>query len=178
VDITAASDWLGVCGGTDHVDHKLGIGQHRYVAAVDLVNGAAHTFRHKALQLGLHCAVTRGHDVPARFRLPSGALHILGEQVRGGREVSSLDDLLLLLQQVSGEACDAFREHPDAPVCDFDMGENVCGRKLAYLTLFHCCSASSHLGKRSRSRGRNRQHARRVRSPNSQNLAAENYFFL
>ena len=42
---------------------------------------------------------------------------------------------MLLLGQVSGEACDAFGEHPDAPVCDFDMGENVCGRKLAYLTL-------------------------------------------
>src|SRR5260370_24758285 len=91
------SDWLGVCGGTDHVDHKLGIGQHRYVAAVDLVNGGAHTFRDKALQLGLHCAVTRGRDVPARFRLPSGAHHILGEQVRGWREVGSPDDLLLLL---------------------------------------------------------------------------------
>src|SRR5260370_33855432 len=91
------SEWLGVGGGTDHVDYKLGVGQHRYVAAVDLVNGGAHTFRHKALQLGLHCAVTRGHDVPAWFRLPSGAHHILGEQVRGRREVSSPDDLLLLL---------------------------------------------------------------------------------
>ena len=29
--------------------------------SVDLVNGGAHTFRHKALQLGLHCAVTCGH---------------------------------------------------------------------------------------------------------------------
>jgi hypothetical protein len=44
--------------------------------------------------------------------------------------VSSPNDLLLLFGQVSSEACDAFGEYPDAPVRDFDMRENVCGRKL------------------------------------------------
>ena len=49
--------------------------------------------------------------------------------------MSSPNDLLLLLGQVSSEACDAFGEQPDAPVRDFDMRENVCGRKLVYVTL-------------------------------------------
>jgi hypothetical protein len=64
----------------------------------------------QSLQLGLHGAVIRGHDVPARFGLPGSARHIFREQVRRRREVRSPDDLLLLLGQVSGEACDAFRE--------------------------------------------------------------------
>jgi len=49
--------------------------------------------------------------------------------------VSSPNDLLLLFGQVSRDTCDAFGEYPDAPVRDFDMRENVCGRKLVYLTL-------------------------------------------
>src|SRR5207248_4158505 len=41
----------------------------------------------------------------------------------------------LLFGQVSSEACDAFGEYPNAPVRNFDMRENVCGRKLVYVTL-------------------------------------------
>jgi hypothetical protein len=44
-------------------------------------------------------------------------------------------DLLLLLGQVSCEASNAFREHPDAPVRDFDVGENVCDGELVLLAL-------------------------------------------
>jgi hypothetical protein len=33
------SDWLGVCGGMNHVDHQLGIGEHGDVAGVDLSDG-------------------------------------------------------------------------------------------------------------------------------------------
>src|SRR5260370_35126473 len=65
----------------------------------------------QSLPLGLHGAVIRGHDVPARFGLPGIAPHIFREQCGRRREVRSPDDdLLLLLGQVSGEACDAFRE--------------------------------------------------------------------
>ena len=67
------------------------------MTAVDLVNCGAHAFRNKALQLGLHCAIARGHDVPARFRLPGCPRYILGEQVCSWREVSSPNELLLLL---------------------------------------------------------------------------------
>ena len=105
------------------------------MAAVDLVGGGAHMLRREALQLGLHGAVISGHDIPARFGLPSRSSRIFGEQVRRRREVSSPKDLLLLFGQVSSDACDAFGEYPDAPVRDFDMRENVCGRKLVYLIL-------------------------------------------
>jgi len=97
------------------------------VAAVDLVGGGAHTLRREALQLGLHGAVISGHDIPARFGLPSRSCRILVNRCP--------NDLLLLFGQVSSEACDSFGEYPNAPVRDFDMRENVCGRKLVYVTL-------------------------------------------
>ena len=68
------------------------------MAAGDFVNGGVHPFRHEALQLGLHGAVARGQNVPARFGLPGGAGNIFCEQVRGGCEVSRPHDLLLLLR--------------------------------------------------------------------------------
>ena len=116
------------------------------MAAVNLVGGGAHTLRREALQLGLHGAVISGHDIPARFGLPSRSSRIFGEQVRRRREVSSPKDLLLLFGQVSSEACDAFGEYPDAPVRDFDMRENVCGRKLVYLTLRGLAGVRSECG--------------------------------
>ena len=57
------------------------------------------------------------------------------QQVRGRRELSRPDELLLLVGQVSREACDTLREHPYPPFCDFDVGENVCGGKLILLAL-------------------------------------------
>jgi len=45
------------------------------------------------------------------------------------------DNLLLLLREVSREAHDAFRTHPDAPVCDFDIVENVGDGELLLLAL-------------------------------------------
>src|SRR5262245_3751689 len=88
----------GVRRGTDHVDNELGVGQHWYVTAGDLVNRSPHAFRDEALQVGRHGAVIRGHDVPTRLRLPRSTGGILGEQVRGWREVGSPDNLLLLLR--------------------------------------------------------------------------------
>jgi len=84
-----------VCGGTDDVNHELGVRQHRDVAAVNLVGSGAHTLRHKALQLGLHRAVTRRHDVLAGLRPPGGAFNFLVEQVRGWRKVRRPDNFLL-----------------------------------------------------------------------------------
>ena len=63
------------------------------------------------------------------------ALKLLAEQVRGRRGVGRPDDLLLLLGQVSCEAPAACREHPDAPVRDFDVGEYFCGRELVLLSV-------------------------------------------
>ena len=45
------------------------------------------------------------------------------------------DDLLLLLGQVSCEAPAAGREHPHAPIRDFDVGEYFCGRELVLLSV-------------------------------------------
>ena len=59
--------------------------------------------------------------------------------------MSSPNDLLLLFGQVSSEACDAFGEYPNAPVRDFDMRENVCGRKLVYVAGLVCLSYLSPL---------------------------------
>jgi hypothetical protein len=42
---------------------------------------------------------------------------------------------LLLLREVSREAHDAFRTHPDAPVCDFDVLEHVGHGELLLLAL-------------------------------------------
>lgn len=47
----------------------------------------------------------------------------LPEQVRGGRCVGSPDQLLLFLSQVSRKVRDAFWFHPNAPVCDFNVGK-------------------------------------------------------
>src|SRR2546428_834425 len=71
----------GVCRGTDHVEHKSGVGKHGNVAAGDLMRGRAHTFRQEALQLRMDGAVVGGQDVPARLRPPGSTIKLLLEQV-------------------------------------------------------------------------------------------------
>src|SRR5207249_7639278 len=71
-------------------------------------------------QLGLDGAVVLGHDVPARLRLPGGTFNLLVEQVCAGAAWAAQTTL----GQVSREARDAFREHPDSPVGDVDVGED------------------------------------------------------
>src|SRR5438128_1695080 len=51
-----------VCGGTDDIDHGLGLGQHRYVAAVDLAGGGAH-----APRCGERGNEKRGHSDTGAF---------------------------------------------------------------------------------------------------------------
>src|SRR5258708_26800596 len=72
-------------------------------------------------------AILGGNDGPARLRLPCSAVNLLVEQVCIGGEMGSPDDLLLLFRKVTGEILDAFREHPDASVGNFDVAEDWCG---------------------------------------------------
>src|SRR5260370_17765890 len=90
-------------------------------------------------------AVLGGNDGPARLRLPCGAFNLLVEQVRVGGEVSGPDDLLLLLRKVAAEILNAFREHPDPSVGNFDVAEDWCG-VLVELALHRFASIGSDSG--------------------------------
>src|SRR5260370_1242851 len=90
-------------------------------------------------------AILGGNDGPARLRLPCGAVNLLVEQVCVGREVGGPDDLLLLLRKVAGEILDAFREHPDPSVGNFDVAEDWCG-VLVELALHGLTSIGSDRG--------------------------------
>src|SRR5437868_5381141 len=129
------SDWLGVCGGTDDIDHKVGMREHRNMAAFHLTDGGTHTLRHGTLQVGVNGLVTFGDDEPARFGLPCRAFHLLGKQVGSRRVVSRPNDILLLLREIPREAFDALLEHPNASVRDFDVPEDACRRKLFELAV-------------------------------------------
>jgi hypothetical protein len=125
----------GACGLADDIEYEGGVREHGDVAAGGLDGDGSHALRHEAFQLGLYGAVLGGHDVPARLRPPSGAPDLLVEQVRRRCSVGRPHDLLLLLGQVSREARDAFRPHPDAPVRDFDVRKDVCDGELGLLAL-------------------------------------------
>src|SRR5215470_7261914 len=84
------------CGLSDHVEHKVGLGQHRNVAAVGLEGVRSHTLCDETLQGGLDGTVTAGNDVPARFRSPSCAVYLLIEQVCRGRCMRGPNEFLLL----------------------------------------------------------------------------------
>ena len=47
----------GGCGGPDHVEHEFGLGEHRNVAALNLMGSGARTLCYEALQLGMDGAV-------------------------------------------------------------------------------------------------------------------------
>jgi hypothetical protein len=91
----------GMRGLPDHIEHECRVGEHRDVAAVQLGCGGAHALRDKPLQLGMDRAVFRGHDVPARLRLPSGSFNLLPEEVGHRHHLRRPDQLLFLLGQVS-----------------------------------------------------------------------------
>jgi hypothetical protein len=59
--------------------------------------------------------------------------------------VSRPYDLLLLLRKVTGEMRNAFREHPDASVGNFDVAEDWCG-VLVELALHGFISIGSDRG--------------------------------
>ena len=77
------------------------------MAALHLDGRCAHALGEEAFQVGMNGAILGGNDGPARLRLPSGAVNLLVEQVRVGREVGGPDDLLLLLRKVVGEILNA-----------------------------------------------------------------------
>src|SRR5207237_3365789 len=124
-----------VCRGADHVDYEFGFGEHRHMAAIDLVNGGAHAFRDKALQIGVHSAVVLAHDVPARLRSPRGSFKLLVEEVRVWHALGRPNKFLFLLWQISREACDATWLQPHATVGDFAVAEDVSARKFILLAL-------------------------------------------
>src|SRR5882762_8752651 len=101
------------------------MGKHRDVATVDGIGGSAHTLRREAFQVRMDSAVVVGHDVPTRLRLPGGARGIPAEEVGSRRIVGGPNNLLLFFREVSSEADDAFRTHPDAPVRDLNVFEDV-----------------------------------------------------
>jgi hypothetical protein len=49
----------GFCGGTDDIDHQVGVEQHGHVTAGDFMRSGAHAFDDEALQLcaGAQCVV-------------------------------------------------------------------------------------------------------------------------
>src|SRR2546429_4076624 len=111
------------------------MGQHGDVAAVHVVGVGAHTLRHEALQVGVDGAVVVGHDVPARLRLPRGALGVPAEQTRVRYHLGRPDQLLLLFGEVARERLDALRQQPDAPVRDLDVVEDVRDGELVLQAL-------------------------------------------
>src|SRR5262245_20047978 len=84
------------CGLSDHVEHKVGLGQHRNVAAIGLEGLRSHTLCDETLQGRLDRTVTAGNDVPARFRSPSCTVYLLIEQVCRGRGMRGPNEFLLL----------------------------------------------------------------------------------
>src|SRR5262245_43142557 len=88
----------GVRRLADDVKYKPWVGQHRHVAAVDLMSVGAHSFRDESLQRGLERSVLSRHDVPARLRFPGSARSLLRKQVRSGRALCRPDNALLLFR--------------------------------------------------------------------------------
>src|SRR6202050_1591727 len=121
--------------GPDDVDDDTGMGQHDDVAAVHVVGVSAHALRRETLQLGVDGAVVAGHDVPARLRAPGGTFGLGVEQARVRWDVGRPDQPLLRLGQGARERLDALRAHPDAPVRDLDVVENVRDGELVLLAL-------------------------------------------
>src|SRR5215471_571008 len=91
------------CGLSDYVEHKVGLGQHRNVAAVGLEGVRSHTLCDETLQGGLDGTVTAGNDVPARFRSPSCTVYLLIEQVCRGRCMRGPNEFLLLFWEIARE---------------------------------------------------------------------------
>src|ERR1700681_3167571 len=121
--------------GTDNVDDQAGMGKHRHVATVDGIGGSTHTLRREAFQIRMDSAVVVGHDGPTRLRLPGRARGIPAEEVGSWRVVGGPNNLLLFLREISCEARYAFRTHPDAPVRDLNVFEDVGNGELLLLAL-------------------------------------------
>src|SRR5262245_29115440 len=91
----------GLCRGTDYVEHLVGVGEHRDVAALHLDGRGPHALRGEPFQVGMNRAILRGDDGPTRFRPPSDAVVLLREEIECRREVGRIDDGLLFGTQVA-----------------------------------------------------------------------------
>ncbi len=77
------------------------------MAALQLDGRGAHALGAEPLQVRMHGAILRGHDVPGRLHPPADTVQLLTEQVGGGRVGGRIDDALLFGRQIAGEARDA-----------------------------------------------------------------------
>jgi hypothetical protein len=122
-------------GGADDVEHALGLGEHRHVAAVELIGGSAHALGKEALQVRMDGVVFLADDVPTWLRLPGGSPRFRIEQVGFRDTLGRPDDLLLLLRKVSAEVLRALRTQPDTSIHDFDVGEDISPWEVGLLRL-------------------------------------------
>src|SRR5215475_11652779 len=117
-------------GFSDHIEHEVRLGQHRYMAAIGLEGCCSHALRDETLQLGLDSAVLRSYDVPTRLGFPRSAFRFLFEQICYRCGMSGPDQLLLFLWEITCKGWDTVTFQPNASVCNLDMGENIGCRKL------------------------------------------------
>src|SRR5580698_3788102 len=59
--------------GANHVDDTFRLGEHRDVAAVELIGGCPHALGEKTLQIRMYGMVFFADDIPAWLRLPCGS---------------------------------------------------------------------------------------------------------
>src|SRR5207248_2404681 len=123
------------CGGTDYIDHPFRLGEHRHVAAVELIGGCAHALGEEALQVGMHGLVFFADDIPAWLRLPSGSPDFRPEQVGFGDALSRPNELLLLLRKISTELLRALASQPDTTVQIIEVRAYICLRGVRWLSL-------------------------------------------
>src|SRR4029077_11761088 len=115
----------GVCGGADHLENAFRLGEHRHMAAVELVGGRAHALCKEALQIRMNGAVIFADDVPAWLRFPGGSSDFSFEQVGFWSPLRRQNKLFLVLGQIPGERVDAFRKQPDTSVLDVDVRKDI-----------------------------------------------------
>src|SRR5262249_49901192 len=88
----------GVCGFANHVEHEVGLGEHRNVAAIGLEGLRSHALCDETFQVGLDGMVTGSNDVPARFGFPSCSFDLLIEEVCRRRCMRGPNELLLFFR--------------------------------------------------------------------------------
>src|ERR1700691_3525454 len=85
------------CRSPDHIEHGLRPGQHRNVAAGDLVDRGAHTSRRETLQLRMEGTVVPRDKIRAGRGPPGDAFGLLLQQVGRGWSVGRPEKPHLML---------------------------------------------------------------------------------
>jgi hypothetical protein len=120
-------------GGTDYIDHQVGVGEYGNVTAGDLGHFGAHALSNEPFHVGVDGAVVLGDDVPAWLRFPRSSSDFRVEQVGIGHALGCPSKLLFMLGQIACETVDAFRTQPDTLVRDFNVVLHRCSGILAVL---------------------------------------------